>query len=37
MLLVLKMYKQALKNVGRCTIFVINRYLQAYVFKGMQE
>ena len=37
MLLVLKMYKAALKNVGRCTVFVLNRYLQAYVFKNMQE
>ena len=27
MLLVLKMYKAALKNVGRCTVFVLNRYL----------
>jgi len=35
MQMVLKTFKQALKNVARCTIFVINRYLQAYVFKDL--
>ena len=34
---VLKTFKQAFKNVARCTIFVLNRYLQAYVFKNMGE
>lgn len=34
---VLQTFKMALKNVARCTIFVINRYLQAYVFKNMHE
>lgn len=34
---VLKTYKQAFKNIARITIFVINRYLQAYVFKDMHE
>lgn len=37
MLQVLKTFKQAIKNVGRCTIYVCNRYLQAYVFKDMHE
>ena len=37
MLQILKTFKQAIKNVGRCTIYVINRYLQAYVFKNMHE
>ena len=30
---VLKTFKEAFKNVSRLTIFVINRYLQSYVFK----
>ena len=34
---VLKTYKQAFKNIARITIFVVNRYLQAYVFKDMHE
>jgi len=34
---VIKTFKQAFKNVARCTIFVMNRYLQAYVFKDMSE
>ena len=34
MLQLTKTFKQALKNVSRCTVFIINRYLQAYVFKG---
>lgn len=34
---VLKTYKQAFKNIARITIFVVNRYLQAYVFKDMNE
>ena len=34
---VLKTYKQAFKNISRCTIYIINRYLQAYVFKDMGE
>ena len=34
---VIKTYKQAFKTAARCTIFVINRYLQAYVFKNMSE
>lgn len=37
MLQVVKTFKQAFKNVARCTIFVLNRYLQAYVFKDMAE
>lgn len=37
MLLMIKTYKQAFKNIARITIFVINRYLQAYIFKGMDE
>lgn len=37
MLLTIKAYKQAFKNIARITIFVINRYLQANVFKGMEE
>ena len=32
---VIKTFKQAFKNVSRCTIFITNRYLQAYVFKDM--
>jgi len=34
---VLQTYKAAFKNIARATIFVINRYLQAYVFKDMHE
>lgn len=34
---VLKTFKMAFKNVARCTIFILNRYLQAYVFKNMGE
>lgn len=36
-LAILKTYKAALKNVARATIFILNRYLQAYVFKDMNE
>ena len=31
----IRTYKEAFKNVARCTIFILNRYLQAYVFKDM--
>ena len=34
---VLKTFKEAFKNVSRLTIFVVNRYLQSYVFKDMQK
>ena len=32
---VLKTFKEAFKNIARLTIFVVNRYLQSYVFKNM--
>lgn len=34
---VIKTYKEAFKNISRISIFVMNRYLQAYVFKGMHN
>ena len=34
---VIKTFKQAFKNVARCTMFVTNRYLQAFVFKDIGE
>ena len=37
MLAVIKTFKQAFKQVARCTIFVMNRYLQAYVFKAQTD